>query len=1569
MAPSQSPEPELDTNQAPSLVDSAQKPSPKKKRNWLARIYRPDPAPPAFGKGTIVPDIRSNILSRVTVQWLTPLLYVGYTRPIEEDDLWELDDARLAHTVADSLEKNFYARVPPQKRPAFLRPVADQAADGPGVNIAHTPTTASTATATAGAGADLEKGSAVPGDEKLSRAKSGISYASTSGRGKGKARKPKKYDSSLVLALNRTFFWRFWPAGILKLVGDTLNTTSPLVSKALITYLTEAYTFYRDPTAPPPRSVGYGAGLAVALFVMQETSSVCQNNYMQWSMQTGFLIRTSVISNIFRKALRLSGKARLTHSTGQITTMISADATRMDMASGFAHNLWVSPIQILVGIALLIANLGYSALVGLGVLIIGFPLQGYLVKTIFGARRRAVMLTDQRVRLMQEILAGIRVIKLFVWESFYGRKIGEIREKELRNIRTMALSRAFMASVVAFIPIAASILSFITYALSNHALEPAIIFSSLQYFNIIRAPLIFLPLVFTACTDAYIALGRIGKMMVAEELEEPYSVDPAAPLAVSAEGDFVWESVDKPDDRAKQFAGWRGGRGGRGGAGGKGGGHAGAGAGSREETKKRKAEEKSRKAEEQKRKKENKEREKRGLPPLPLPLEDTGEKKTEDPNDRKPFALTDIDLKVPRGSFIAIVGKVGSGKSSLLQALIGEMRRTRGHVVYGGSTAYVPQAAWIINATLRDNITFGQADDPDKFEAVCDACALAADLDMLPNGDMTEIGEKGINLSGGQKARVSLARATYSEADIVLLDDPLSAVDAHVANHILENCLLRGPLANKTRILVTHALYVLPHVDQILVVNDGKITESGTYEELLSNGQAFSELIEEFGSQQQAKAPEEEEEEVKKVAKPGGAKEKGPKLMQEEDRETGQVATKVYTEWLQAAGTVLWAPGILAVIALGQAASVGNNLFLGFWTQNSFANFSQSGYMGLYAGLGALQALFAFMDMSADNVYSLASIGASRTLYAKALITVFRAPVWFYDTTPLGRIVNRLAKDVDVMDNQLAQSFYQLLTTFASVIGTVFLVFYTYAYLGIIFIPLLVLYWAASTFYRRTSVETKRMDSILRSNLYAAYSETLTGLATVRAYREQQRFIDTTEHYIDVENRAYFMTITLQRRWLGMRLDFLGNLLILGIGLFSVGFRNTVDPSKAGVVLSYTLSITQVFSQMVTQFAQTEQNMNAVERVEHYTKLDQEPEQTTPQDPPPTWPSEGNVSFKNVQMRYRDGLPLVLKGITFDVKPGEKVGIVGRTGAGKTSILQALFRMVEICGGEILVDGVNINKIGLSALRRQLAIIPQDALLFQGTLRTNLDPTASRTDAELMSALQRAWLLPQAGQSDPIAEAKFNLDGAVTDEGANFSAGERQLVALCRALVKNSKIIVLDEATSSVDVATDSKIQMTIQQEFISSTLLCIAHRLNTIVYYDRVLVLDEGQVAEFDTPLNLFDNPSSIFRSMCEKAGLSRRDIERIRAGVASQLPSQLPTLVAPTPETASLAPPANERTEADAAITELDAARTMDADNAAELVNDIGPRAAAVDGMQVEQAAEAIGALQAEMDREASY
>lgn len=522
----------------------------------------------------------------------------------------------------------------------------------------------------------------------------------------------------------------------------------------------------------------------------------------------------------------------------------------------------------------------------------------------------------------------------------------------------------------------------------------------------------------------------------------------------------------------------------------------------------------------------------------------------------------------------------------------------------------------------------------------------------------------------------------------------------------------------------------------------------------------------------------------------------------------------------------------------------------------------------------------------------------------------------------MGRILSRLSKDQETLDNELASVLYsvsiayhflkrafesclaQFLSIAVSVFGVMALVFYTFPYLGIAFAPLAIIYYTVSLYYRASSVEAKRLDSILRSSLYATvsgtsffqtrrnkdpifFAESLTGLATIRAYGAQGRSLKKASQGLDMQNRAYYMTLVIQR-WLAIRLDFFGNMLVLGIGLFAAGFRDDVNPASIGVVLTYTLSckyglmesivinrlttfiraVTMIFCQIkylflcfdtdsllftaeiVAQFAQTEQNMNAVERVVHYTKLDSEGDLQTPNDPPPSWPSKGEIVFDNVQLAYRQGLPLVLKGVTFRVKPLEKIGIVGRTGAGKSSLLQALFRYdhhclvisgrqlndngrtVELPEGTIEIDGVNISKIGLDALRSSLALVPQDSVLFMGTLRENLDPQGERTDFELISALQRVSLVGNTAPSTEgttAADDKFRLDALVGDEGANYSAGEKQLLAMARAIVRNNRVIVLDEATSNVDVETDAKVQRTIRTEFSECTLLCIAHRLNTI--------------------------------------------------------------------------------------------------------------------------------------------
>ncbi|CAK5271106.1 unnamed protein product [Mycena citricolor] len=1394
---------------------------------FFSNPFKPTPAQPGFGTGKVLPKEHASFLSKVAVHWLGPFLDVGFSRPLEKEDLYELPPDYLTSATTDQFEANFYRRCPPEQRPEAFRDPEN--ADS--LNGAET--------------VSVDSGTK-EGKENLKEAGEEASTKTAKTKTKSKKKKVKsEFDSSLSRALLRTFFWRIAGGGILKLFSDTLKTTTPLLNKVILSWLSTSYAYYRATDAErasgllqKPQGIGYGVGLAFGLFAMQECASIMANHSEQIMMALGLSVRTGVIGAVFRKSLRLSGRARLEHSVGQTTTIISADSARLDRFSQFGHNIWVAPIQLVIGVALLINNLGYSALVGLGVLLLGFPVQMVLVKVMFAQRKKGVKITDTRVRLSNEVLQGIRLIKYYAWEAFYTHQIGTLREREIATVRKTAIARAVLIALVTLIPMLASILSFITYALSGHNLNVAIIFSSLQFFNIIRTPLVFLPFVLSALSDALVALRRIGSFLTAEELPPPFPIDSEQKNAVEVNASFAWETAGRLDDK---FDVGKAGKKGKG------------------KAKKAKAK-------------------KQGQLPTTA-TEGGGETGTSTPAvEEKPFELNNLRLSIPRGSFVAIVGKVGSGKSSLLQAMIGEMRRTEGTVVFGGSIGYVAQSAWIRNATLGDNITFGQELKPDRFEDVVRACNLEHDLEMLPHGAKTEIGERGINLSGGQKARVALARVAYSSSDIVLLDDPLSAVDSYVGKAILDNCILHGPLASRTRILVTHALHVLDKTDYIYVMDNGVISEQGTFDSLMKDGALFSRLMEEYGNleQEEAEAEETEKEEAEKAEKKDEASKDQSALMQAEERSTGAVSWDVYSKYFQYGGSILWAPVILLLLTLSQAAQVGNNLFLGFWTAESIPGFHQGDYMAVYAGLGFATSIFSF---ALSIALSISSLIASLSLFKAGLSHVLRSPTSFFDTTPMGRILSRLVKDQDTLDNILSMTLNQLLSTFSNVLGTVALVFYTFPYLGIIFVPMSIMYYLVALYYRRSSVETKRLDSLMRSTLYASYTETLTGLSTIRAYREQDDAIRHAEHGLDLENRAYLMTITLQA-WLGLRLDVFGNILIFGIAIFAAGFRKSVDPSKIGVVLSYTLSITQIFSQMVNMFAQNEQNMNSVERLVVYAELPAEGAPTTPNDPPASWPEHGQITFKDVQMAYREGLPLVLKGVSFDVKAGEKIGIVGRTGAGKSSLLQCLFRIVELQSGEVNIDGTNIAGVGLDVLRGRLALVPQDSVLFLGTLRENLDPQNSRTDAELLSVLQRAWLLPRPGEpSDPIAEAKFSLNSTIGDEGSNYSAGEKQLLALCRALVKNSPIIVLDEATSSVDVETDAKLQRTIRTEFASSTLLCIAHRLNTIAYYDRILVMDQGQVAEYDTVLNLFDKEDSIFRSLCNEANLSRADILRIRA------------------------------------------------------------------------------------------
>ncbi|GAA5902364.1 hypothetical protein JCM6882_000511 [Rhodosporidiobolus microsporus] len=1419
-----------------------------KTRWWLPRPREPFPS---FDDAPVMPLENASWFSRFTFLWIQPTMTLGYQRTLVPTDLYRVPESMESGHLADVLMANF------EKRRKKIEEW----------NKA------------------LDDGSFQPGPLRRAWWK----MRKTDGK-----RKP-----GLAWALSDTFFWEFWSAGVLKVISDSLLVTSPLVTRALISFGSDAYYAHRGVPGYSPQPIGVGVGLAVGLWCMQILASLFLHSFFRYSAGTGVLARAALIAAIYRKAMVLSGKARTVITNGRLVNHIGTDVSRIDFCAGFFHMSWTASIQVIIILVILLVEIGPSCLVGVGFLFIMIPPQTMAMKKMFTFRKRAMVWTDKRARLIGELLGGMRVLKFFAWEIPYLEKLSEYRSKELYQVRNLLISRAATTGVALALPMLATVLAFVTYANTGHSQTAESIFTSLTLFQLLRMPLMMLPMSLSTITDAHNALGRLTEVFLADERSNTLEVNPDAKHAVRvSDADFQWEST--PPDSAPKSKKEK--------------------AVAAKEAKK--AEKRDRKEKREKAAKvETKLAENAPADPEEAvnageaqgDIPDSGDVKKggdEDEGEKEVLQLRGINLAIPKGQLCAVVGAVGSGKSSLLQALVGEMKKTRGEVEFGGTIAYAAQQAWMQSCSLKENVLFGRPYDEARYNRVIRDACLEADIEMLPYGDLTEIGEKGVTLSGGQKQRVNIARTLYYDSDIVLLDDPLSAVDAHVGKALFDNAIC-GSLAGKTRVLVTHALHFLPRVDYIICLDHGKITQTGTYQDLVGDKTgAFAALMEEFGGdleQEDEKKDEVEEAAIdgegavegegKEKEKKPADKPKAKALMQEEERATGSVSGHVYREIFRLAQGWWTFSFLILSILLQQGAQVVGSYFLVWWQEDEF-NQPQGFYEGMYGMLGVLQAVFSFMLGIATT---LIGYHVSKSLHHGAIKGVLRAPMSFFDTTPTGRIMNRFSKDIDTIDNTLNDSFRMFVSTLAGVVGSVVLISIVQPWFLLVVAGVLCLYGFAARFYRQSARELKRLDNLLRSSLYAHFSETLSGLATVRAYGETDKFLKRNEAYIDLEDRAYFLTV-INQRWLGLRLDFFGSCLTFAVAMFGVGTTTSVSPSQTGLVLSYILSISSAFSWMVRQGAEVENDLNSVERVMHYANnLEREaPAVIEDSRPPAEWPKDGGVEFKDVVMSYRPELPPVLKGLNLSIKPGEKIGVVGRTGAGKSSIMLTLFRLVELKSGSITIDGVDISAIGLADLRKRIAIIPQEANLFAGTIRTNLDPFGEYDDATLNSALKRAHLIEQdqpaptpsassasasaadvgaatppphpSGSSTPTG-SRFSLDLAIEDEGANLSVGERSLVSLARALVKNSKIIVLDEATASVDFATDSRIQATIRSEFKDKTMLVIAHRLRTIIDSDRVLVMDAGKVAEFDTPLDLF-RAQGIFHSMCERSGITEKDI-----------------------------------------------------------------------------------------------
>lgn len=1413
------------TTSAATSVARTEEQAPRK-RTWGEKLnpLKHKYPPPVPKERTVSREYKAGFLSTVYFQWMAPLMTVGYQRPLELNDIWLVNPNRSVEVLQPRLLENYHKRK----------------ADGS--------------------------------------------------------------KNPLPMALYDTFKKEFIIGGACQLTAACAQVLSPFTMKYLIRFAGQAY--YANKYGGPAPPIGHGVGLVFGITIMQLIQSLSTNHFIYRGMTVGGQARGALIAIIFDKAMKLSGRAKAggkaTHSpntqlpegiqpsskeekkfwksklgkepkgkkgvsgdgegwsNGRIVNLMSVDTYRVDQASGMFHMVWTSPIQVVLTLVLLLINLTYSALAGFAFIGVCMPLLAKAIKSLMARRKYINKITDQRVSLTQEIISSVRFVKYFGWETSFIDRLGEIRTREINKISFLLSIRNGIMAVSMTMPIFASMLAFITYSLTHGNLNPASVFSSLALFNAMRIPLNLLPMVIGQVVDANASLGRIREFLDAEEIQDEVEWDYEMKTAISIKNaDFTWERTPSQDVDQKPGATPKG----------------------HKQVKQEKKQAKKH-AKEEKRKSKHLEKTMGSEVQTPTsPGSPTGEEEEE-----KPFAIKGIDLSVGRNELIAVIGSVGSGKSSLLGALAGDMRRTSGSMALGASRAFCPQYAWIQNATVKENIIFGKEFDKRWYNEVVDACALRPDLEMLPSGDATEIGERGITVSGGQKQRLNIARAIYFNAEIVLMDDPLSAVDAHVGRHIMDNAIC-GLLRDKCRVLATHQLHVLHRVDRIVWMKEGGIYKVSTFQDLMENDAEFQKLMETTAvgeKEEEADDADEVEEEKKDAQKHKGKKPKGA-LMQVEERAVKGVGWDVYKAYIKASGTIWNLPLLMLILLVSQGANIVTSLWLSYWTSNKF-HLATGEYIGIYAALGVVQAALLFIWSVALTILG---TRASRVMLQRAVARVLRAPMSFFDTTPLGRITNRFSKDVDTMDNSLTDSMRMFFMTMAMIASVFILIIAYFYYFVIALVPLGAMFLFSAGYYRASAREIKRHEAVLRSVVFSRFGEAVNGVSTIRAYGLQKHFAKSVNDAVDDMDGAYFLTFGNQR-WLSTRLDIVGNLLVFTVGILVVTSRFNIDPSIGGLVLSYILTIVQMIQFTVRQLAEVENNMNSTERIHYYgTQLEEEAPLKLA-DVPAEWPQKGEIVFDNVQMRYRPGLPLVLKGLNMHVKGGERIGVVGRTGAGKSSIMSTVFRLVELSGGSISIDGINIATVGLHDLRSRLSIIPQDPTLFRGTIRSNLDPFNEHTDLALWNALRQADLVG-AEQTMEDEAGRIHLDTVVEDEGLNFSLGQRQLLALARALVRGSQIIVCDEATSSVDFETDQKIQKTIVRGFRGKTLLCIAHRLKvhqntvfmpmhslinsqTIIGYDRILVMDQGSVAELDTPLTLYDQ-GGIFRGMCDRSGIRRED------------------------------------------------------------------------------------------------
>ncbi|XP_050313562.1 probable multidrug resistance-associated protein lethal(2)03659 [Anthonomus grandis grandis] len=1258
----------------------------------------------------------------------------------------------------------------------------------------------------------------------------------------------KKTKPSLNKVLWRVFGWEFMFYGLVLFISEAIRMNQPFFLRNMICYflpkkrenqdapfssssnhsnaaiaqpifLGQLLQFYmpNESEIGPEEALWYAGGVVLCSF----GNIVISHPYMMGVIHLGMKLRVACCSLIYRKSLRLSKTALGQTTVGQVVNLLSNDVNRFDVAVLFAHHLWLGPVQTIICTYFMYLQVGLSAVIGVILLIVFIPVQVYLGKKISILRLKTALRTDERVRLMNEIISGIQVIKMYAWEKPFAKLVEVVRRFEIKAIRKSSYMRGIQISFIMYSTRISIFASILAYVLLGYKITAEKVFVLTSFYNILRQTMtVFFPQGIAQVAEAMVSINRLNKFMNFEEKDE-----------------LIKDTEEKkevvPDENVK---------------------------------------------------------------PPGIYIRNASAKWSEASCDN---TLTNINLEVTPGNLVTVIGPVGSGKSSLLHLILRELPLIGGSLEVNGEVSYASQEPWLFAGSVRQNILFGLPMDKKRYHTVVRRCALEKDFQLLPYGDKTIVGDRGVSLSGGQRARINLARAVYKQADIYLLDDPLSAVDAHVGKQLFEQCIT-GFLRDKVVVLVTHQLQYLKEVDHILYLDDGVAKIEGSYDDLLNSGLDFTNLM-----QQKEQNPEEEELTARRKSSVTRERANSVKSIAsievdvphevEEQKGTGSVGAKVYGAYFKAGGNacVIFMTFFLFIMAQFLGSLV--DYFITFWVnieqenfQNSnettdgpynlsyvtessnkteevgfswfdFWHFSRETCMYIYSVLIALLIIF---TMVRSFVFFAVCMRASTNLHNTMFRSITRATMRFFNTNSAGRILNRFSKDMGQIDEMLTSSLIDVLQIGLTLLGIIVVVAIVSTWLLLPTCVVAIIFYFMRIFYLKTSRSVKRLEGTTRSPVFSHLNATLQGLTTIRAFRAENILSQEFDNHQDLHSSAWFEFIATSRAF-GYWLDLV---CIIYIALVTFSFLllgNESFGGNVGLAITQAIGLTGMFQWGMRQSTELENQMTSVERVLEYTQIEHEGNLESKPDkkPPKYWPNLGKIEFKHVYLRYFPADPPVLKDLTFIIKPKEKVGIVGRTGAGKSSIINALFQLTETSGA-ILVDELNITQIGLHDLRTKISIIPQEPVLFSGTMRKNLDPFDEYSDSELWRALEDVEL------KEAVEDLTAGLNSIMSEGGSNFSVGQRQLVCLARAILRNNKILVMDEATANVDPQTDALIQKTIRRKFANCTVLTIAHRLNTVMDSDRVLVMDAGQVKEFNHPYVLLEDKTGILHNMALQAG-----------------------------------------------------------------------------------------------------